>query len=264
MSCTEIYSYTFCNNLALAILLGGVFASSYWFRRAYRSFFPSRRRYRQRPYRPRYRKQNRSRYGARRYQTVETKKVVWLYPHRVKRPSRRSIREVSTEWRLVVKIRYRSFLVLLLGLYTGTSAADDRPSGIPDGARWVKVDRVTDGDTIVLMDRRRIRLHGIDAPEQDQPYGSVATAALKYMVGRSVYLVATDTDRYGRTVAQLYHSKEGYDINASMVCAGYAWWYERYAPDNRLLEGCENEAREAPKGLWEDKDPMPPWVWRRR
>ena len=75
MSCTEIYSYTFCNNLALAILLGGVVASSYWFRRAYRSFFASRRRYRQRPYRPRYRKQNRSRYGARRYQTVKTKKL---------------------------------------------------------------------------------------------------------------------------------------------------------------------------------------------
>ena len=37
MICAEIYSYTFCNNLALA-LLGGVAASSYWFRRAYRSF----------------------------------------------------------------------------------------------------------------------------------------------------------------------------------------------------------------------------------
>ena len=98
----------------------------------------------------------------------------------------------------------------------------------------------------------------------DQPYGSVATAALKYMVGRSVYLVATDTDRYGRTVAQLYHSKEGYDINASMVCAGYAWWYERYAPSDDFLESCEKEAKESPKGLWAEDDPVPPWEWRRR
>jgi endonuclease YncB( thermonuclease family) len=59
------------------------------------------------------------------------------------------------------------------------------------------------------MDRTRIRLHGIDAPERDQPYGDMATAALKYMVGRSVYYVETDTDRYGRMVASLYHSKEG-------------------------------------------------------
>ena len=123
---------------------------------------------------------------------------------------------------------------------------------------------ITDGDTIVLMDRTRIRLHGIDAPERDQPYGDIATAALKYMVGRSVYYVETDTDRYGRMVATLYHSKDGYDINASMVCAGYAWWYERYAPADKLLEGCQEEAREMPKGLWEDENPIPPWEWRRR
>ena len=92
----------------------------------------------------------------------------------------------------------------------------------------------------------------------------MATAALKDMVGRSVYYVETDTDRYGRMVANLYHSKDGYDINASMVCAGYAWWYERYAPDSKLLEGCQEEAQQAPKGLWADDDPMPPREWRRR
>ena len=84
------------------------------------------------------------------------------------------------------------------------------------------------------------------------------------MVARSVYLVEVDEDRYGRLVGQLYHSKDGYDINASMVCAGYAWWYERYAPGDELLAGCEREAREAPKGLWEDEDSMPPWEWRRQ
>jgi len=78
--------------------------------------------------------------------------------------------------------------------------ADDRPAGVPSEARWVKVDRVTDGDTIVLMDRTRVRLHGIDAPERDQPYGPIATAALEYMVARSVYLVEVDEDRYGRLV----------------------------------------------------------------
>ena len=42
------------------------------------------------------------------------------------------------------------------------------------------------------------------------------------MVARSVYLVEVDEDRYGRLVGQLYHSEEGYDINASVVFAGYA------------------------------------------
>lgn len=155
-------------------------------------------------------------------------------------------------------------LLLVVALFSLPAWANDRPAGVPEEAKWTKVDRVVDGDTIVLMDRTRVRLHGIDAPERDQPYGPMATAALEYMVERSVYYVETDTDRYGRMVATLYHSKDGYDINASLVCAGYAWWYERYAPDDKLLENCQKEAREAPKGLWTEDDAMAPWEWRRR
>ena len=161
-------------------------------------------------------------------------------------------------------MRLLNALAIFVCLWTLSVHADDRPAGIPEEARYAKVDRVTDGDTIVLMDRSRVRLEGIDAPERDQPYGPVATAVLEYMVGRAVYYVETDKDRYDRMLATLYHSKEGYHINASLVCAWYAWWYERYAPDNQLLEKCQTEARKAPKGLWVDGDPMPPWKWRRR
>lgn len=162
----------------------------------------------------------------------------------------------------------RSLAATVLGTVLLTFAthlpAGDRPAGVPDEARWVKVDRITDGDTIVLMDRTRVRLHGIDAPERDQPYGPMATAALEYMAEKSIYIVEVDTDRYGRMVGQLYHSKEGYDINASMVCAGFAWWYERYAPNSKVLEDCQEEAESAHKGLWEDESPLAPWEWRRR
>ena len=94
-------------------------------------------------------------------------------------------------------------LVLVSALFVH---ADERPTGVPSEARWVKVDRVTDGDTIVLMDRTRVRLHGIDAPEQDQPYGSAATKALEHMVGDSAYMIQVDEDRYGRLVGQLFNS----------------------------------------------------------
>ena len=50
------------------------------------------------------------------------------------------------------------------------------------------------------MDRTRVRLHGIDAPERDQPHNPAA-AALESMVARSVYLVAVDEDRYGLLVS---------------------------------------------------------------
>ena len=149
-------------------------------------------------------------------------------------------------------------------LWLPLAHTNDRPPGVPDEAKYVKVDRITDGDTVVLMDSTRVRLHGIDTPERNQPYGSEATAALENMIETSVYILEIDTDRYGRTVGQLYHSTYGCDINASMVCAGHAWWYERYAPNSELLESCQEGARAAPKGLWEDEDPMPPWKWRRR
>ena len=161
--------------------------------------------------------------------------------------------------------RKLSWVLFWAALLIGPQAwGADRPHEVPDSATWHQVERVTDGDTIVLVNGTRVRLHGVDAPERDQPFGSQATAALDYMVGGSVYLVEVDTDRYGRMVGQLYHASEGYDINASMVCAGFAWWYERYAKDSELLRDCESEARGASKGLWSDPEPVPPWQWRRR
>lgn len=70
-------------------------------------------------------------------------------------------------------IRLLSFATFLAFAWPLSVCADERPAGVPSEARWVKVDRVTDGDTIVLMDRTRVRLHGIDAPERDQPYGPI-------------------------------------------------------------------------------------------
>ena len=129
-----------------------------------------------------------------------------------------------------------TFLTLVSTLSVRT---DDRPAGIPSEPRWVKVDGLTHGDTIVLMDRKRVRLHGLDAPERDQPDGPISAAAFEYMVARSVYLVEVDEDPYGRLVSQLYHSKDRYDINASIVCAGHAWCYKHYAPEGQILNDCQ-------------------------
>ena len=39
-------------------------------------------------------------------------------------------------------------------------------------------------------------------------------------------------------------------------CAGYAWWYERYAPGDELLESCQEER--VKRQAWEDAGPMAP------
>ena len=154
-------------------------------------------------------------------------------------------------------------LLFLCMLVLPVQAANDRPSGVPEEAKWVKVDRVVDGDTIVLMDKTRVRLHGIDTPERDQPYGKQATRALDGLIKTKVFVEEKDTDRYGRLVGVLY-TAEGLNVNLEMVCNGHAWWYERYARFDSDLEDCQESAQEARLGLWADENPMAPWEWRRK
>jgi micrococcal nuclease len=66
-------------------------------------------------------------------------------------------------------------------------------------------------------------------------------------------------DRYGRTLARV--EVEGQDVNRQMVAEGLAWHYLRYSDDATLADA-EREARAAGRGLWRDREPVPPWEWR--
>jgi endonuclease YncB( thermonuclease family) len=129
-----------------------------------------------------------------------------------------------------------------------------------------KVVGVTDGDTItVLHDGKaeKIRLHGIDCPEKDQPFGTKAkkfTSTLAF--GQVVTVQAKDIDRYGRTIG-IVILPDGRSLNNEIVKAGFAWWYKQYAPNDVDLKGLESEARSNHLGLWQDSTPIPPWEWRK-
>jgi hypothetical protein len=69
-------------------------------------------------------------------------------------------------------------------------------------------------------------------------------------------------DRYGRTIADVL-LPDGTNVNHTLVKEGWCWWYRKYAPGDKVLEGLENDAREAKKGLWVDPAPVPPWVYRK-
>ena len=126
--------------------------------------------------------------------------------------------------------------------------------------------RVIDGDTIVV-DSAKIRLHGIDAPEQDQqcirdgaswPCGAEATAFLHTAIGDDLVICrATDVDRYSRFVATC--SARLVDLNALLVRQGYALAYRRYSLD---YVDDEADAEAAGRGLWSGEF-VPPWDWRR-
>jgi micrococcal nuclease len=129
-----------------------------------------------------------------------------------------------------------------------------------------KVVGVADRDTLTLLRDKttyRLRLHGIDAPERGQPYGSRAKQyASELAFGKVVTVEPVDRDQNGRLVADV-RLPDGRSLNAEMVRAGYAWWFRRYSRDPELAQ-LEAEARETRRGLWADPHPVPPWEWRQR
>src|SRR5512145_8940 len=152
-------------------------------------------------------------------------------------------------------------LVLLL---TGAASAevffDARVSAVFDGDTLEVVRELGDGETR----RERIRLAGIDAPERGQPWSRRAKRALaERVLGKAVRVNAVSTDRWGRTVGEVY--ADDVCVGCELLREGHVWVFRRYS-DDRVLLGLEAEARAARRGLWSlpSAERVPPWEWRDR
>ena len=128
-----------------------------------------------------------------------------------------------------------------------------------------KVVGIVDADTLDVLDEaktvRRIRIHGVDAPERGQPFSDLARQALSNLVAtRQVTVDPVDEDRYQRTVARV--RVDGKDVGKTMIGDGWAWHYVKYdrSPD---YAAAEKAARQAGNGLWRDTHAIPPWEWRK-
>jgi endonuclease YncB( thermonuclease family) len=167
---------------------------------------------------------------------------------------------------------YRRLLAASM-IWTMTLLMACAPSAaqVPQKEVFGRIVRVTDGDTVTLLSsdntRITIRLAGIDAPESRMPYGHAAQTHLAGLVlNKEVVAVTQKKDRYGRTVATLLHGTQ--DINLTMVQAGMAWHYKRYAHEqtqNQAANYAQSEqvARTEGRGLWQHAKPTPPWMWRK-
>ncbi len=128
---------------------------------------------------------------------------------------------------------------------------------------------VLDGDTLEVLHSQhpeRIRLHGIDCPENGRLFGNKAkqaTSALTFGKEITLQTYGKDKYKYKRTLADVL-LPNGANVNHKLVKEGWCWWYRKYAPGDTVLEGLEREAREARRGLWDDPQPVPPWEWRKR
>jgi len=131
--------------------------------------------------------------------------------------------------------------------------------------------RITDGDALVVLDANKvqyeIRLVGIDAPEKKQAYGKKSKDNLSHLVAGKYVVVEYDKfDRYKTVLGKVLLS--GKDINLEQISSGMAWHYEQYRGEQTMKDQIEYseaeiDARDAMRGLWQDPNPIPPWVFRK-
>lgn len=129
------------------------------------------------------------------------------------------------------------------------------------------VTKVYDGDSLRVKKGTgfvEIRLYGIDAPEHGMPYSNRARRYLRNRtLKKTVTIEPRDVDRYGRTVALV--KSQGSLVNRELVANGLAWVYPRYCKEQPLCREMtrdQEKARRQRWGLWRDKNPVSPWVWK--
>ena len=148
----------------------------------------------------------------------------------------------------------------------GSGSATPRPgpatATLPAGVD-VTVERVVDGDTIVVSGGRTIRLLGIDTPETKDPrrpvgcFGKEASGFTASLLprGTRVRLVGDveQRDRYDRTLAYVYRVSDAVFVNAELLRRGYAEVLTVAPNVAHAAEFAElaGQARAGQVGLWQ-------------
>jgi endonuclease YncB( thermonuclease family) len=167
----------------------------------------------------------------------------------------------TTRWQSLVRAAFVA--VCGVSLWSCTSGPQPRPDAQPTLSGMVT--RVIDGDTIEVQLSSgpiRVRMHSIDTPEKDQPWGLEAQVALAgHVNGKRVELEPVTQDHYDRLVAVVFLGSE--NINAWMVQQGDAWAYRDYLEDPSYC-AWEAVARASRLGLWSlpPGSRVAPWEWR--
>ena len=137
-------------------------------------------------------------------------------------------------------------------------------------AYFATVTKISDGDTLIVMQNGeavKIRVYGIDCPEQRQLWGQEATDFVTALLppGSVVLVEVVERDRYGRTVG-IVTLPDGSSLSETLVTQGFAWVYDKYCHRDECARWrqLESIARLGKLGLWSREEPIPPWEWRRK
>jgi micrococcal nuclease len=130
-----------------------------------------------------------------------------------------------------------------------------------------KIISVNDGDLMTaLHDGReeRLRLFGVDTPDEPQDFGKEAREFTSGLVlGKTVEVTPVGQDRHGNTIAIVSIGET--TLNRELAGAGLAWVYSGACtrPECKGWKALEILARQRGLGLWSTTTPTPPWDYRR-
>ncbi|MCJ0701814.1 thermonuclease family protein [Frigoribacterium faeni] len=148
----------------------------------------------------------------------------------------------------------------------GGAGREAVPTSVPSGAAEAVVERVVDGDTVVVRvrgERERIRLIGVDTPETVKPdapvdcFGPEASAETTERLpeGATVWLESDasqgDADRYDRLLRYVW-SPDGTMLNEHLIADGFGredTYDDPYRYRDRFV-AAEARAERDRTGLW--------------
>ena len=163
--------------------------------------------------------------------------------------------------RRTVAVRFMTLAVLAgLVAWQFFFHADQGPPHVPQPGAMAFVERAVDGDTLLLADRTRVRLLGVDTPETKrpdwpvEPFGRKAHDFTRDHVERRKVRLEFDKerrDKYDRVLAYVY--VDDWFLNEELIRAGLgrAITNHPYSESmKRRFRAAQLEAQRERRGMW--------------
>ncbi len=99
---------------------------------------------------------------------------------------------------------------------------------IPCLAFAQSIERVVDGDTIVLKSGEKVRLYGVDCAEMNTNQGKMAKKYLEKILkpNTKIDVLRKGSDNYGRTLGIIVYNLESinFKLIEEKICKKYRWY----------------------------------------
>lgn len=156
-----------------------------------------------------------------------------------------------------------TFVIVILFIFSIVNAAQSEEKA------KCKVIEVLEGDSFVAQttgdnsQTMKIRIYGVDSPEEGQNFYTEAKQFLKEKIGdKEVDIEILTTDNLDYRVCNVL-TEDGENISEILIKEGYAWWDDENAKAALTLKKLCAEAIREKKGLWADTSPLSPRDYRK-